>query len=207
MEEFDAHEHWENIYSKKAFTEVSWYQEKPTFSLNYLSELNIPKSAKIIDVGGGDSYFVDHLLALGYTNVTVLDISANAIKRAKERLGEKAELVTWIVSDASTFTTEEKYDFWHDRAAFHFLKTPKSIESYKQNVMNYVSENSHVVIGTFSLNGPTKCSGIEISQYSEESLTECFDFLTKIDCKIHQHTTPFDTVQEFVFCTFRKVAG
>ncbi len=204
METFDAKTHWENIYSKKALTEVSWYQKTPQLSLSYLKAFDIPKDAKIIDVGGGDSFFVDHLLDLGYSHVTVLDISEKAIERAKARLGERAHLVDWIVGDASTFNTEVQYDFWHDRAAFHFLKSPEDIDRYKKNVNDYVTKNGIVVIGTFSLNGPLKCSGIEIFQYSEESLAQCFSFLDKIDSKIHQHTTPFDTVQEFVFCSFRK---
>lgn len=121
MEGFDRHVHWENIYKTKQLCEVSWYQPTPTTSLEFIEQFNIPTFAKIIDVGGGDGFFVDHLLNLGYHDITVLDISETAINRAKERLGDKANQVKWIVSDAATFKPTEKYDFWHDRATFHFL--------------------------------------------------------------------------------------
>ena len=120
MEEIKSRkEHWENIYGTKELKDVSWFQPLPETSLNFLKEFNVPKNAAIIDVGGGDSLLVDHLLAEGYTDISVLDISEKALERAKSRLGEKASHIKWIVSDASEFKPERKYDFWHDRAAFH----------------------------------------------------------------------------------------
>ena len=112
--------HWESIYRTKKLTEVSWYQPLPETSLNFVHNLSIKNDSKIIDIGGGDSLFVDNLLDLGFVNITVLDISKTAIERAKKRLGKKAQLVKWIVSDITDFKPIEKYDFWHDRAAFHF---------------------------------------------------------------------------------------
>lgn len=205
MKKFNRKEHWENIYQTKEFENVSWYQKKPEVSLNFLKEYKIDQSAKIIDVGGGDSYFVDHLLELGYQDITVLDISESAIERAKLRLGDKAKNVKWIVTDASSFVPNEKYDFWHDRAAFHFLTDKNEIESYINTIQNGLSAKGILILGTFSKQGPKKCSGIEIKQYSETSIKkQLSSFFEKLNCINVDHKTPFDTIQNFIFCSFRK---
>lgn len=205
MENFNRKEHWEKIYQTKQLNEVSWFQPTPETSLNFLQEFHIPLDAKIIDIGGGDSLLVDNLLALGYHNITVLDISVSALNRAKLRLGEKATSVKWIEADASNFEPQEKYDFWHDRAAFHFLTNANEIEQYLQTVQQNINPNGILVMGTFSEQGPTKCSGINIKQYSEHSLTSLLKkFFEKIKCITVDHITPFETIQQFVFCSFRK---
>ena len=207
MENFDRKAHWEKIYTTKSLNEVSWYQPTPETSLNFIHEFNVPKNARIIDVGGGDSFLVDHLLNEGYTNITVLDISAAALERAKSRLSEKAQFVKWIIADASQFIPTEKYDFWHDRAAFHFLNNEKEIDAYLLSVRNGLSENGVLVIGTFSENGPEKCSGIQIKQYSENSMVERLTkFFHKIKCITIDHITPFNTIQNFIFCSFKLKA-
>ena len=195
-------EHWENIYSTKQPNEVSWTQEKPEISLNFIEQFNLPKSAAIIDVGGGDGNLVDHLLDLGYENITVLDISENAIKRAKIRLGEKANKVTWIVSDITEFKPKQSYDIWHDRAVFHFLTSKEDISTYV-NLVNQYARN--IVIGTFSTEGPLKCSGLKITQYNKQSMIAVFEeTFNNIDTLIKDHTTPFNTTQNFIFCSFSK---
>ena len=205
MEEFDRKNHWEHIYQTKQLNEVSWYQPTPDTSLKFFDQFNIPKEAKIIDVGGGDSLLVDHLLARGYTDITVLDISESALERAKSRLGEQSSLVKWIIADAASFVPAEQYDFWHDRAAFHFLTQEKAIENYIDNVQKSIKPSGILVIGTFSEQGPKKCSGIEIKQYSETSMTDRLkQFFEKIECIAVEHKTPFDTIQQFIFCSFRK---
>lgn len=205
MESFDRKSHWEKIYQTKNLSEVSWFQPKPETSLAFLTQYNIQKNAKIIDVGGGDSLLVDHLLDLGYTDITVLDISESAIKKAKQRLGERAVLVKWIMADAATFQPNEQYDFWHDRAAFHFLTQNEEIENYIHSVQKGLTPSGVLVVGTFSEEGPKKCSGIEIKQYSEKSMTEILSgFFEKIKCIVVDHKTPFDTIQNFVFCSFKK---
>jgi 2-polyprenyl-3-methyl-5-hydroxy-6-metoxy-1,4-benzoquinol methylase len=204
MESFNRKSHWETIYSTKALDEVSWYQTNPETSIAFLNSISLEKDAAIIDVGGGDSFFVDFLLKAGFTNVTVLDISAVAIKRAKLRLGENASRVSWVVSDVNDFNPKTKFDFWHDRAAFHFLTDLIEIEHYKETVSKLMSLNGDVVIGTFSKTGPLKCSGIEITQYDQSKLIElfdAFDFVSGVDVV---HNTPFDTTQDFVFCHFRN---
>ena len=164
MEEFDRKKHWEQIYQTKQLSEVSWYQPTPDTSLKFFEQFNIPKEAKIIDVGGGDSLLVDHLLERGYENITVLDISESALARAKLRLGERASLVKWIIADAATFKPTGQYDFWHDRAAFHFLTQEDEIGDYINTVQQSITPSGILVIGTFSEQGPKKCSGIEIKQ-------------------------------------------
>jgi ubiquinone/menaquinone biosynthesis C-methylase UbiE len=205
MDTFNRKEHWENIYSTKQLNEVSWYQPTPTTSLNLIEELNIPKTASIIDIGGGDSFLVDNLLKLGYENITVLDISIKAIERAKKRLGKQSENVKWIEADASNFNPKASYDLWHDRAAFHFLTDEKDIENYLKAAQKGIKPSGNLIIGTFSTEGPKKCSGIDIKQYSEDSLNHIFkDTFSKIDCKTIEHQTPFSTTQSFTFCKFKK---
>ncbi|WP_459209339.1 class I SAM-dependent methyltransferase [Aquimarina rhabdastrellae] len=202
---FDRKNHWENIYQNKQLENVSWYQPKPTTSLELITELSIAKNAKIIDIGGGDSFLVDHLLALGYEHMTVLDISEAAIERAKKRLGYQAEQVTWIVADATTFETSETYDVWHDRAAFHFLTNDEDIKRYITNVDKALCKEGRLILGTFSTSGPLKCSGIPIKQYSIESMTKTFDEMFEKQKGFNiDHKTPFDTIQNFTFCTFSK---
>ena len=206
MADFDRRKHWENIYQTKQLTEVSWYQPTPETSLDFIKQFNIGIGAKIIDVGGGDSYLVDHLLDEGYRDITVLDISASAIERAKHRLGNRANQVKWIVADAANFQPPEKYDLWHDRAAFHFLTDEAEISNYIATAQQNITPQGVLVIGTFSEQGPKKCSGIEIRQYSENSMVERLKkFFEKIKCITIDHKTPFDTIQNFVFCSFRKL--
>jgi len=206
MGHFDRKKHWETIYQTKELKDVSWFQPTPETSLSFLKQFNIPTTAKIIDIGGGDSFLVDNLLDLGYQDITVLDISAIAIDKAKQRLGDRADKVKWIVADAATFRPTEKYDFWHDRAAFHFLTQEQEIESYLDTVQKSIQPTGVLIIGTFSEQGPKKCSGIEIKQYSETTMTDRLTkFFEKIRCITVDHRTPFDTIQNFIFCSFRKL--
>jgi 2-polyprenyl-3-methyl-5-hydroxy-6-metoxy-1,4-benzoquinol methylase len=201
----DRNKHWEGIYESKQLKEVSWYQPKPQSSLELIQGFDGDKTAKIIDVGGGDSLLVDHLLAEGYADLTVLDISSKAIDRAQARLGGKANQVKWIVSDAVDFSPSEKYDLWHDRAAFHFLSDSKDIEQYVKIAHAALNTGGKMVVGTFSTNGPTKCSGIEVKQYDAGSMKQTFEqYFSPIDCSIHQHETPSKKVQEFIFCGFER---
>lgn len=205
MENFNRENHWENIYDTKPLETVSWYQPNPETSINFIQQFSLSKTAKIIDIGGGDSFFVDHLLDLGFENISVLDISQSAIDRAKERLGVKAEKVNWLVVDIVNFQPLEQYDFWHDRAAFHFLTSENEVKNYIETAAKSISSNGILAIGTFSEEGPTKCSGIEIKQYSESSLSNLFlNYFDEIECFKVDHPTPFDTIQNFVFCSFRK---
>ena len=197
--------HWENVFITKSPNEVSWTQKYPKTAMNYLEELKLSKTANIIDIGGGDSNLVDAMLENGYENIWVLDISEFALEKAKKRLGEKADKVHWIVSDITEFSTDIKFDFWHDRAVFHFLTEQESMDKYIAIVTNAIAENGNFLLGTFSENGPLKCSGLEIKQYSENLMRQTFNqSFETIKCFTENHTTPFNTVQNFQFCGFKK---
>ncbi len=176
--------------------------------MEFINLFGLSRHARIIDIGGGDSHLVDTLLELGYTNISVLDISSKAIDRAKTRLGNKAEIVQWIESDILEFTPAGEYDFWHDRAAFHFLTSETQIMRYLSIVRQAIKPNGHMVLGTFSEKGPKKCSGLDIKQYTEASMSSLFekDF-KRIKCIEENHTTPFETLQNFVFCSFQKLTA
>ncbi|MBF0397351.1 MAG: class I SAM-dependent methyltransferase [Desulfobacterales bacterium] len=198
--------HWEDIYATKKSDEMSWTQEKPETSLNFFYSLNLPKNSSIIDIGGGDSKLVDYLINDKYQDITVLDISEHALKRTKERLGKKAEKIKWIVSDITQFNPDRHYDLWHDRATFHFLTTREQINKYLFVAQNAIKEKGFLILGTFSIHGPQKCSGLEIKQYSEELLQkELKKGFEKIRCITENHITPFNTIQNFLFCSFKRL--
>jgi len=195
--------HWETVYETKNPDQVSWTQEMPKTSLDFIHSFDLTKTAKIIDIGGGDSKLVDYLLDEGFENITVLDISAKALEKSQKRLGNRATKVNWVVSDVTEFEPKTTFDVWHDRATFHFLTTTEQVEKYMTTARNSVT--GYLTIGTFSENGPTKCSGLEIKRYSEENLTaELKKGFEKIRCVTQDHLTPFDTVQNFLFCSFRR---
>ncbi|MFD0836092.1 class I SAM-dependent methyltransferase [Mariniflexile aquimaris] len=195
--------HWDTVYETKNPKEVSWTQDLPKTSLEIIRSFKLSKSAKIIDVGGGDSKLVDYLINEGFENITVLDISITALEKAKMRLGEKASKVNWIVADITEFEPKIAYDVWHDRATFHFLTTPNEMHKYiaiaKKSVTGYL------VIATFSDNGPKQCSGLNIKQYSETQLALALENgFDKIRCLTEDHVTPFNTKQNFIFCAFKR---
>jgi SAM-dependent methyltransferase len=195
--------HWETVYETKTSEQMSWTQETPKTSLDFINSFSIAKTANIIDIGGGDSKLVDYLVDSGFENVTVLDISAKALEKTQKRLGSKANKVNWVVSDITEFEPKTTFDVWHDRATFHFLTTPLQISKYMDTARKFV--NGYLTIGTFSENGPKKCSGLDIKQYNEVTLTsELKNGFDKIRCVTEDHTTPFDTIQNFIFCSFKR---
>ena len=198
-------EHWEKVYLEKQPIEVSWYEPMPEVSLNLIRGLHLDKDAAIIDIGGGDSFLAEFLVSEGYNNVTVVDISSNALERARQRMCEKADEVTWIVADASEFKADRQYDLWHDRATFHFFTDSEKREKYLQQLRQAVKPGGFVILGTFSENGPTKCSGLEINQYSvgdmQQLFTEDFNVLSGANV---DHKTPSGAVQNFTFCSFQR---
>jgi 2-polyprenyl-3-methyl-5-hydroxy-6-metoxy-1,4-benzoquinol methylase len=197
--------HWDKVFKTKEYNQVSWFQEYPNTSVEFLELFDLPLDANIVDVGAGDSRFVDVLLDKGYTNIWILDISAAALERAKTRLGEKAAKVNWIVSDVLDFEPEVQFDFWHDRAAFHFLTTEEKIAKYVALTSAAIKTNGFLVLGTFSETGPEKCSGLEIKQYTETSMSDRFNAtFDRVRCIREEHATPFNTIQNFQFCSFRK---
>ena len=195
--------HWENIYTHKSPEEVSWTQGKPVLSLSWIASLALPKDAPIIDIGGGESHLVDYLLAFGYTDLSVLDISKAALQNSQARLGDYAAKVKWIEADITTFQAKRTYALWHDRAVFHFLTQKRDIETYVQLVSTAV--NQYMLMSTFSKEGPLKCSGLPITQYDADDLTANFtkDFQL-LQQETEVHTTPFNTTQAFIYALFQK---
>ena len=199
-------DHWEYIYSNKQPHEVSWTQEIPTTSLKLIEELNLSKDARIIDVGGGDSHLVDHLLKMGFTNLTVLDISDAAINRAKERLQSDANKVKWVVSDILDFSPDTTYTLWHDRASFHFQITEDAINQYL-SILKKATEG-YAIVGGFSTEGPKKCSALDIKQYNEQALQQSManaELETMKTLRV-DHITPMGGSQNFLFGVFQKHA-
>lgn len=198
-------EHWEKVFKTKPSDQVSWFQPYPKTSVEFVDLFNLPPDAAILDVGAGDSHFVDALIEKGYSNIHVLDISEAALDKAKVRLGEKAKLVNWIVSDIMDYQPDTPFDLWHDRAAFHFLTSEESIEKYISIAECYIRPGGYLILGTFSEEGPTHCSGLEIKRYNENSMSHRFErSFERIKCIREDHVTPSNTKQNFLFCSFMK---
>ena len=197
-------DHWENVYNTKKENQVSWFQSTPQKSIDLIKSINLDLKSNIIDVGAGDSRLVDNLISLGFKNITVLDISSKSIEKAKIRLGEKSELINWVESDINDFQSDAKYDLWHDRAAFHFLKSTENIKSYVNLVNKLINNKGYLILATFSKKGPLKCSGLEISQYDSKGVSKLFENFTLNHSEIYIHKTPFNTNQEFIYNVLSK---
>jgi SAM-dependent methyltransferase len=200
-----SREHWDTVYATKSADRVSWFKPHLDRSLAFLEAANIGRTGGVIDVGGGASTFVDDLLDRGYTNVTVLDFSRAALDSARGRLGERASRVQWICADVTdTRLPVEAYDFWHDRAVFHFLREPLARERYVAAVRRALKPGGHIVVATFGPHGPEKCSGLEVMRFSPEALhAEFGSEFTRLASATEIHTTPWGAEQEFVYCYCR----
>jgi SAM-dependent methyltransferase len=202
-------EHWEKVYTSKATTEVSWFQEHADLSLKLIRQTKVPISASIIDVGGGASTFVDDLLRHGYQSVTVLDLSGAALTAAKARLGARADSVMWIEGNIlDVGFPVHAYDVWHDRAVFHFLTTEEERHAYVQQVLRAVKPGGLVIVATFAEDGPTQCSGLPVIRYSAGELHDQFgEPFVLLGHEKESHRTPTGKEQKFVYCFCRKVAS
>ena len=200
-------DHWENVYKKKSPIEVSWYQSKPSISLSIISSLSIEKDENLIDVGGGASTLVDYLLEEGFKNISILDLSSNALEQAKKRLGEKSKLVNWQAEDVTNYSPKKTYSLWHDRAVFHFLTERSDKEKYKKVLESSVRVGGYVIIAAFSIGGPKKCSGLDIVQYDAEKIRrELGQNYKLIEEKSESHVTPDGKEQLFGYNVFTKIA-
>ena len=199
--------HWENIYQSKPANQVSWFQPHLAKSLESIASTRIDKEARIIDVGGGASALVDDLMEKGFKNITVVDISSEALKVSKGRLGDRAGNVQWIEGNVTQVSlTPNYYDLWHDRAVFHFLVSPEDRRKYIESLTKSLKFKGYLLMATFGPNGPLKCSGLEIVRYSSGSLQkELGDAFHLEKEAIEIHKTPFDTAQEFLYCLFQKI--
>jgi len=205
METEERKKHWENVFQNKDTTKASWYQRVPETSLRLIKKLDLPKSARIIEVGSGDSYLVDCLLEEGYSNITLLDISNKALETVKKRLSGKTNKTIFLTEDVTRFSTSVLYNLWHDRAVFHFLIDEKDIQNYVKNVYNSLNSGGYLILGTFSSNGPQMCSGLKVCQYDENELTDIFlNGFKKIETYTENHQTPSGSSQNFLFCVFKR---
>jgi 2-polyprenyl-3-methyl-5-hydroxy-6-metoxy-1,4-benzoquinol methylase len=199
-------EHWETVYSTKASNSVSWFQEHAETSLNFIESLNLEKNAPIIDVGGGASTLADDLLLKGYSRLTVLDISGAALETAQNRIGSNSVNAQWLEADVTEVRLpKHQFEVWHDRAVFHFLTSAEERKAYIKNVLHSVKKDGHIIISTFSEDGPTQCSGLPVVRYTAEALHAELgkNYALKTQLK-EAHHTPMGTTQIFVFCHFVK---
>jgi SAM-dependent methyltransferase len=198
--------HWENVYTTKGESEVSWFQDNPAPSLDLIDLAQPTSETAIVDIGGGASRLVDSLVARGFRDITVLDLSEAALSAARRRLGGDGR-VQWIVADVTRWRPTRTYDIWHDRAAFHFLTEPADRAAYIANLKKAIKPGGHVIIGTFALDGPERCSGLPVSRHDAASLAgELGDGFTLVDSRGHEHSTPWGATQRFQFSTFRRSA-
>ncbi|HKK15451.1 MAG TPA: class I SAM-dependent methyltransferase [Gammaproteobacteria bacterium] len=198
---------WENIYADKSPTGVSWYQKEPATSLSLIRNLPLERDVNIIDVGGGASTLVDYLLEDGFKNITVLDLSSNALALARKRLGEKADLINWKTEDITSYVPGHDYSLWHDRAVFHFLTEKGDREKYKKVLESSIRNGGFVIIAAFSMDGPRRCSGFDIVQYDAEKLQNELGGSFKLVKELpEKHITPAGKEQLFGYYVFTKSA-
>ncbi len=205
MEPRERHAHWENVYATRSPDEVSWYQRSPETSLALIERAGVAKDAPIIDVGGGASRLVEALLERGFADVTVLDISERALHCARERLGDRATEVRWIAADVTQVKLERRFALWHDRAAFHFLIDEEDRRRYRELLHRSTAPGAHVLMATFALDGPDRCSGLPVQRHSPETLQAALGSdLELVESRDEDHVTPSGSVQRFTFALFRR---
>jgi SAM-dependent methyltransferase len=200
--------HWQNVYIKKGENEVSWFQENPAPSLELIAQVGATPTSAILDIGGGASRLVDHLIDRGFQDVTVLDLSEAALESAKARLGALAAKVHWIVADATGWEPQNAYDIWHARAAFHFLTEDRDRAAYVARLERALRTGGYALVATFALDGPERCSGLPVVRYDSASLGQilgpAFQF---VHTRRHVHTTPWGSDQSFQFSVFRHCSS
>jgi len=208
MAEMNRKAHWETVYTTKGENEVSWFQDDPAPSLELIDLARPIPESRIVDIGGGASRLVDRLLARGFRHITVLDISAAALELAKARLGERAAEVQWIVADVTKWQVAQRFDVWHDRAAFHFLVDAADRAAYVASLKQALAPGGHAIIATFAKDGPEKCSGLPVQRHDAESLAREFgEGFVLIESRAHEHATPWHSNQRFQFSLFQRQDG
>jgi SAM-dependent methyltransferase len=206
-EAMDRKQHWEAVYTGKAANETSWHQANPAASLSMIEAASGGRAASLIDVGGGASLLVDHLLELGYRDLTVLDIARSALDQARRRLGPKAAAVEWIESDVTQFKPDRTWAIWHDRAAFHFLIGAADRRRYVEVLNQALADGGQAIIAAFAPDGPARCSGLDVVRYDAASLgAELGDAFSLQEERFESHRTPAGREQRFGFYRFRKSA-
>jgi SAM-dependent methyltransferase len=198
-------EHWNQVYQTQAPDDVSWFQTRPANSLKLIESSGVGKDAGVIDVGGGASVLVDCLLDAGYNQLAVLDISAAALEHARRRLGERADAVEWLEVDVTTFQTARQFSLWHDRAVFHFLTDKADRQKYVQTLKQTLASDGHIIIASFAIDGPLKCSGLEVARYDAPAIgAELGDEFQLLEQADETHVTPWATEQKFTYFHFKR---
>jgi trans-aconitate methyltransferase len=206
MSEFSRQAHWQKVYKEKGEYRVSWFQERPAISLELIEAVGTKPNSALIDIGGGASRLVDVLVSKGYRDLTVLDLSDDAIAITRSRLAERAAMVKWLVTDVTEWEPSRHYDLWHDRAAFHFLTDAADRAAYLDHLIQAVRPGGHAIIGTFAIDGPERCSGLPVMRYDATVLSAALGrAFALIATRRHDHTTPTGSVQQFLFSVFRRV--
>lgn len=207
MDTQQRQDHWQTVFSSKGERDVSWFQERPDVSLEMIAATGIGRDAGIVDIGGGASRLVDALAAQGFAHVAVLDISEAALATVRTRLGAPAANVQWIAADVTRWQPAQSYDLWHDRAAFHFLTAAEDRAAYAERVRQAVRPGGHVIIATFALDGPERCSGLPVMRHDAASIGAVLGPAFKlIETRRHDHRTPGGVVQRFQFSRFQRAA-
>ena len=205
MTALERQTHWQNVYQSKGERDVSWFQEIPTISLALIHATGVGIDASIIDIGGGASHLVDNLLTECFRSVAVLDVSERALAASRDRLGPRGKDVTWIVADVAMWRPDKGYDLWHDRAAFHFLTAPGDRTAYAECVRTAVRPGGHVIVGTFALDGPERCSGLPVVRHDAGSIGKVLGPSFKlIESRRQDHRTPGGAIQRFQFSRFQR---
>lgn len=203
----DASAHWEHVYTTKKETAVSWYQVQPARSLDFIAA-NAERDAPIVDIGGGASTLVDHLLEAGFSDLTVLDISSSALAKSQDRLESRAARVSWIVADITHWQPPRRYRVWHDRAVFHFLTGTAEQDAYIAALRAGTESDALIVMATFALDGPEQCSGLPVQRYSPQTLAcRLGASFTPIAQARESHPTPWGSTQQFSYAVFRRQAA
>ena len=201
----DTKNHWEELYHSTSPGKVSWYQENPATSLDFIEKTGLPKEAPILDVGSGASTLVDQLLLRGYRNLALLDVSTKALLLTRQRLGGKATGVAWHHGDVTRYSLPEQYSLWHDRAAFHFLVDPSDRRAYVTSLRQGLRSQGHLILATFAVGGPTKCSGLDVTQYDTQKITtELGQDFRLIETLEELHQTPAGVEQLFSYFWFTR---
>ena len=199
----DSKQHWDEVYARKAEDAVSWFQSCPEMSLALIAAAGLKPDDAIVDIGGGASRLVDHLMAMGHKDVTVLDVAAAALEKSRARLGEQAEQVHWVVADITRWRPERRYQLWHDRAVFHFLTDSAARAAYRRALEAGLAHGGHAIIASFALDGPERCSGLPVQRYSPETLAvelgPSFNLLEQLQ---EEHATPAGKLQRFQYSVF-----
>ncbi len=205
MDSEDRQGHWQRTYQLKTEREVSWHQDSPEPSLRLIAAAAPSLASPIIDIGGGTSHLVDHLVQRGYSHIAVLDVSDAALATAQARLGAQAEAVDWIAADITRWTPKEHYGVWHDRATFHFMVSEADRAAYLACMKLALAPGGHAIVATFAPDGPEKCSGLPVMRYDAASLADALGReFALIGSEHHLHQTPWGAVQPFQFCVFER---